>query len=369
METLKFLSPENLYLLGPASLVVIAGLAVHFVLRKRFELFLTRSRAKLFSRLRTNAASIVKLSLLGLTLIFLVLTLGRPVTVNPNRHQNFLVLMDLSRSMSVEDYQIDGKPASRLKMTQTALKKLVEELPPEARLGLATFVGSAYWPNNINLIRTFPQTVGTSREELKQLIDWINWSQASNAGSPIQLAVAGIIEHIKKHPQLWGDDNLIIILITDGEENVNPKPSTHYYDYYYHPGDIKKYIQPAFGEIGPKIYISAELFKDLNLKFVVVGVGTSTGGPIPKFDRNWNFIGYETDYGTGQTQISRRDDVFLTELSQKIGAEYLKIENSDDLKILASDPKYKTAVSEVQKDLTLYTILMALIFFLTALVL
>lgn len=372
METLKFLSTENLYLLIPTVLVVITGLLVHFALRKRFELFLLRSRAKLFSRLRSNAVSAVKFSFLGLTLIFLALTLGRPVVVKPNHHQNFLVLMDLSRSISVEDYQLDGKPCNRLKMAQTALKNLLEELPPEARLGIVTFVGYHYRTDNINLVRTLPQAVGPSREELKQLIDWINWSQAWQSGTPVQLAVAHLIGYVKKHQELLGD-NLTVILITDGEENVGAPASTPpSHDFYPHRKNdetqILKASQNNIRDKKTKIFVSAELFKDLNLKFVIAGIGTSSGGPIPQFDKNWNFTGYEKNYN-GETQISRRDDVFLTELAQKLGADYLKIDGPDNLKILASDPKYKTAVSEVQKDLTTYTILAALIFFLAALVL
>lgn len=371
MEALKFLSTENLYLLIPVGLLVTAGLLVHFTLRKRFELFLTRSRAKLFSRLRSGIASAARLSFLSLTLIFLVLALGRPVVTKPNYHQNFLVLMDLSRSMSVEDYQLDDKPCSRLKMTQTALKNLLEELPPEARLGVATFVGYGYRQNDINLIRTFPQTVGSSREELKQLIDWISWSQATSSGTPIQRAVASIIDYVREHPESVGD-NLIIILITDGEENVPPPTRFTSQDQYYYLRNDEKQLLPTSHDATldekTKIFISRELFKDLNLKFVVIGIGTPSGGPIPKFNKNWNFVGYEEDYREG-LKISRRDDVFLTELSQKLGAEYLKIDGPDDLKILATDPKYKTAVSEIQKDLSLYTIVAALLFFLAALVL
>lgn len=361
---IKFLSPENLYLLAPASLFIIMGLAAHFVLRKRFDLFLKRSRAKLFSRLHSPVASAVKFSLLGLALICLILTLSRPVMTRPNYHQNFMVLMDLSRSMSVEDYRLDSKPVSRLKMTQIALEKLVEELPPEARFGLATFVGLGFRPNNINLIRILPQVVGSSRKELKQLIDWVNWSQASTNGTPIQLAIANFIGEFREKSEIFGD-NLIVILITDGEENIGPpkyvRPDVYYFN--------RDGIRPVAEEINSRIYLSTELFKDLKLKFVVVGIGTSSGGPIPKFDENWNFVGYEKDYSSGQLQVSRRDDVFLTELAQKLGAEYIKIDGPDDLKILASDPKYKTAISEVQKDFSIYTILAALIFFLAALVL
>lgn len=363
METLKLVSPENLYLLIPTGLLIIAGLLVHFALRKRFELFLLRSRAKLFSRLRGSAASAVKISLLGLTLIFLVLTLSRPVIVKPNYHQNFLVLMDLSRSISVEDYRLDGNPASRLKMTQTTLKNLLDELPPEARLGVATFVGNIYQTSNINLIRTLPQTVGSSREELKQLIDWISWSQASISGTPIQRAVAEITAYIKKHPEILGD-NLTVILITDGEENVPPSPLAFPNHFYHHRKNDEKKNLPESRNTSAK----EKTAKDSKFRFVIVGIGTPTGGPIPKFDQDWNFIGYEQDY-SGRPQISRRDDNFLTKLSQKLGAEYLKIDGPDDLKILATDPKYKTAVSDIQKDLSIYTILAALIFFLAALVL
>lgn len=363
MEIMKLLSPENLYLLIPVGILIIAGFTVHFILRKRFELFLKRSWAKLFSQLRSSVASVFKLSLGGLTLICLILTLCRPVIIRPNYHQNFLVLMDLSRSMAVEDYVVDGKQVSRLEMVQLALKNLVEELPPEARLGVATFVGYGYLPGNINLIRTYPQTVGSSRKELKQLIDWIHWDQASSSGTPIQRAIAEISSYIEEHSKVLGD-NLTIILITDGEENIPPFPSGGNY--------LSPHRQKEKKENLLKLCSASQdekTNKDFKFKFLIVGVGTSSGGPIPKFDENWNFVGYEQDYYSGQTQISRRNDVLLMELTQKLGADYLRIDKADDLKILANDPKYKTAISASQKDISIYPILAALAFFLFALVL
>ncbi|MDO9028436.1 MAG: hypothetical protein Q7U68_06210 [Candidatus Roizmanbacteria bacterium] len=260
--------------------------------------------------------------------------------------------------MAVEDYLYNSQPCSRLAMVKMSLSALIDELPAGSRLGLATFVGSSYRADDTFVIRILPQEVGSGRIELKQIVNWMHWSQASWSGSPIQLAILGLLERIKKEPELFGE-NLTIIIMTDGEENQRPL--------YYAPSDY----EPSPPQIidKPKIFIGRDLFKDLRIQFLVVGLGTPAGGPIPEFDQDWNFKGYKKDYPSGNEIISKRDDGFLTELAKNLGAEYLKLKVPDDLRELARNPAYQTAASPANQDISLYSVLAALLFFLAALAL
>lgn len=364
MKMIEFLSPENLYLLLPLGLLFISAIAVHFVLRKRFNLFIQRSRAKEFARLRSNISWLAKYFFLGLMLAFLILTLSRPQIIQQVKHQNFLLLFDMSRSMSVEDYQLGKKSYSRLAMAQIVLNKLIDELPAESQLSAVSFVGSSslYAPEESLLIRTLPQRVGPSRKELVALINWVHWNQAWQPGSPVQSSLIGLANLIEKQPGIFGQSPTVI-LITDGEENIGdsyvPEKET----------SVAPNSNEPAQENTRRVQISRDLFKDLKVQFLIIGVGTTTGGLIPEFDEEWKFTDYQKDYRTETYVVSRRDDAFLVELSQKLKGDYVKLNNPDDLNFLVNDVKYKTVISSQPKDLSLYTLLAALICFLVAIVL
>lgn len=351
---IKFLVPEILWFLIPILLFIVGGFAGHYFLRKRFNLFLSRIRAEKFSCLKSTRQWMMKFALLGLVLACIVLILSQPVSIQPTFHQNFIVMFDISKSMSVEDYWLESKPCSRLKMAKLALLSLVDELPPDARLSVITFTGDVITLEKVNLIRTFPQEVGRARQELAFLIRWIHWSQAWSAGSPIQRSVISLAELMNEQPGIFGK-NPTIIVITDGEEN-SPPPN------WFSDQKAKKIVERE------KFPISRDLFKD-QTQWVVVGVGTLIGGNIPNFNSEWQRIGYEKNYQTDQLEVSHRDDAFLQTIGQKLGAEFKIINSPDDLKSLAANPAYKTEVSESQKDISVFVIIAALIFFLAAIVL
>jgi hypothetical protein len=358
METIKFASPENLYLLIPAALLIATGIIIHFFLRKRLESFLSRRRAQSFSRLRSSWQWLVRFCFLGLALIFLILTLSRPTLIQPKKHANFLVFLDSSPSMTVKDYLCNSQPCSRLAIAKMSLLALIDELPSGSRLGLATFVGSLYWPKHSFVIRILPQEVGSSREEIRQIINWIHWGQAWWSGTPIQLATSSLIERIKEEPELFGE-NLTVIIMTDGEENQQ--------SYSYAPSDHEPSLPQTIDK--PKIFISQDLFKDLKIQFLVVGIGSTEGGKIPEYNKKWEFIGYKKDTISEKDMISRRDDSFLQELAKNLGAEYLKLKGPDDLRELAHSQVYQTAAALTNQDISPFSVLAALLFFLAALVL
>ncbi len=257
--------------------------------------------------------------------------------------------------MSVADYHVGAKPCNRLIMTQWALDTLVNELPPESTVTVLSFVGGAVGgavvSENKPLLRTLPLQVGSCRKELIEMINWISWNQATEAGTAIQGVVRRLAIMIKDKPDIF-EENPIIILISDGEENVpDYDPNSHYIT------------------MTGAVNVSLELFKNSKVQFLIVGVGTPAGAPIPVFDEDWLFKNYESSPISSKPTLSKRNDKFLAELAKKLKADYVKLKGPDDLKFLAKESRYKTAVSQVPKDLTFYSLFAALLCFLAAIVL
>lgn len=78
------------------------------------------------------------LALLGALLLCLAALLARPI---PLQRQGvaLLAVVDITGSMNVRDYTLDGAPASRLDVAKLALRRLVAELPCGSRFALGLF--------------------------------------------------------------------------------------------------------------------------------------------------------------------------------------------------------------------------------------
>src|SRR5262245_28549856 len=78
--------------------------------------------------------------LVVLALTCALIGVGRPTAVLtlPNEHQTIVLAMDVSRSMRAMDIQ-----PSRIEAAQNAVKAFVKELPPNVRIGIVTFAGTA----------------------------------------------------------------------------------------------------------------------------------------------------------------------------------------------------------------------------------
>ena len=71
------------------------------------------------------------------------------------------------------------------------------------------------------------------------------------------------------------------------------------------------------------------------LTIFTLGIGTSDGGPIPKFDREGNSAGYQKNKD-GKVIISRLNEGILHNLAQETGGVYLRATyNDQDIKTLS----------------------------------
>ncbi|RPH47509.1 MAG: MxaL protein, partial [Lysobacterales bacterium] len=73
----------------------------------------------------------------ALTLLLLALvTPGAPL---PRSTYNYIVVFDVTQSMNVKDYELDGVPVSRLAYTREAVRRALKNLPCGSRIGWGAF--------------------------------------------------------------------------------------------------------------------------------------------------------------------------------------------------------------------------------------
>src|SRR5690349_8865046 len=90
-----------------------------------------------YDRLR-SALNRDSMPLLAAGLLLLVALVLPPFKV-PRSTYTYVVFFDITQSMNVMDYEIDGAPVSRLVFARQALKRALRELPCGSRIGLGAF--------------------------------------------------------------------------------------------------------------------------------------------------------------------------------------------------------------------------------------
>jgi mxaL protein len=76
---------------------------------------------------------------IGLATLLLIAALLLPPFNVPRSSFDYIVVFDISQSMNVEDYALDGKPVSRLVYAREAARRALRNLPCGSRVGWAAF--------------------------------------------------------------------------------------------------------------------------------------------------------------------------------------------------------------------------------------
>src|SRR5690606_5207428 len=115
--------------------------------------------------------------LLALALTAALLGVARPVAVMtlPSQHQTIVLAMDVSRSMRAADIA-----PTRLGAAQNAVRDFVRELPPNVRVGIVTFAGTA----------AVVQTPTDNRGDLIAAVDRFQLQRQTAIGSGLLMALS-----------------------------------------------------------------------------------------------------------------------------------------------------------------------------------
>jgi mxaL protein len=221
---------------------------------------------------------------------------------------SYIAVVDITRSMNVEDYRAGGRTVSRLEFVRQALHWLVGELPCGSRLGLGVFTErhSALLFEPIETCRGYP-AIAAALEKL-------DWRMAWAADSRI---AAGLLDTL----QNLGSYDANLLFITDGQEAP----------------PINRRYRASFESVRGR------------MKGVIVGAGGLTPMPIPKFDERGLRVGF-----VAPDEVPHRSTFGLSELppeaiegyharnapfgsQEAVGTEHLSALREEYLKQLASE--------------------------------
>lgn len=208
---------------------------------------------------------------------------------------DIVVALDLSGSMSSEDFEVKNEPVSRLAIAKDVLQHFIKRRVSD-RIGLVAFAGRAYTAAPLTLDHDF----------LMQNLERLNIGVIEDR-TAIGSALATAANRLRDLPS----KSKIIILMTDGQNNA--------------------------GNITP--LTAAEAALALGIKVYTIGIGTRGMARMPVYNR-----GGQKSYVTVPVDI---DEETLRQIAQKTGGKYYRGDSSETLRAIYQeiDRLEKTEVS------------------------
>jgi len=253
---------------------------------------------------RSRAGSIL-LKLRWLVLALFIIALARPQlgegeTKTSASGIDIVVAIDLSSSMSSEDFEMGGERVNRLAIAKDVLQKFVAKRPND-RIGLVAFAAQAYIAAPLTLDHDF----------FLQNLDRLEIATPEKDGTAIGSALVAALNRLREVKS----KSKIVILMTDGQNNA--------------------------GKVPPMT--AAEAAETLGVKTYTIGVGTRGMAPIPYIDQ----FGRKRYSPPQPVDI---DEETLKQISNRTGGRYYRADKSETLRSIYDeiDRLEKTEV-EVKK--------------------
>ena len=253
---------------------------------------------------------------LTVAFILLLVALVIPSLKLPRDTYTFLVFIDITQSMNVEDYVLDGAPVSRLAYARQAVRRALRDLPCGSRIGLGAFAEYR------TLLLLAPIEVCGNYNDLLVSLDYLDgrmrWSNSSEIAKGVFWSVRGAKE-IGEGTQ--------VIFMTDGQEAP----------------PLRMSARPNFDDVKPG-----------QIHGWIIGVGGYAPQPIPKTDREGNPSGYwraedvvqsESDLATGAANPSREHlsalrEPHLQALARQVGFEYARLTRPSQIAEAMRDSRF-----------------------------
>lgn len=261
--------------------ILLLFIILQFWKYKTQQKFADKSLLKKLSPNRSLFKSVLKI--LVLCLAFACITIA---LVNPKIGTKFetvkregvdiVFAVDVSKSMLAEDIA-----PNRLEKSKQLVTQIINNLASD-RVGIIAYAGKA-----------FPQLpITTDYAAAKMFLQSMNTDMLSSQGTAIN-------EAINLAKTYYDDDdqtNRILIIISDGEDHGN---------------DASRVAEEAAEE---------------DIRIFTIGVGSTSGGPIPE-KRNGIILNYKKD-SNGETVITRLDETTLRSIADEANGEYINGNNT-----------------------------------------
>ncbi len=181
--------------------------------------------------------------LLWLALALLLAALFAPRVNLPHATFDYVVFFDITQSMDVQDYEIGGRPVSRLDYARYSARRALRELPCGSRIGWGAFAEYR------SLLLLAPVEVCSNYNDLLASLDNIDgrmrWANASEVGKGVYWSVRTALGESSRPD---------VVFVSDGHEAppLNPaEPPTMPDDV--QPGEVHGWIIGAGGDIPQRI--------------------------------------------------------------------------------------------------------------------
>jgi mxaL protein len=250
-----------------------------------------------------------------LALILLIAAVCMPLFNTSRATYDYVVVFDITQSMNVQDYELDGSPVSRLDFAREAVRRTLRELPCGSRVGWAVFAEYR------TLVLLAPVEVCDNYSDLLASLERIDarmrWGNASEISKGVFWAMRGARD-VGGRPK--------VLFLTDGQE-----------------------APPVEGE-------GLALFDDLKRGEIsgwLIGVGGYLPKPIPRTDADGRPIGYwhadeviqrQTPSGAvaveSHEHLSEVREPYLRKLAHEVGFEYLHLAGLDSIREVMLNPRF-----------------------------
>jgi Ca-activated chloride channel homolog len=222
-----------------------------------------------------------RLASIFLSLLCLILALTRPQWINRTEQISesgveLILAIDVSRSMQVEDFRIEGSRANRLQAAKKVTRDFIKGRTSD-RIGILAFAGRPYLASPLTLSKAWlegPQGLG--RVQIGMVED----------GTAIGSAIAAAAKRLDKRES----KSKVIVLLTDGVNNA--------------------------GNLSP--IEAARLAKTLNIRVYTIAVGT--------------YGNYSVQTPAGLQNLSQEfDEETLKEIARIANGEYFRAQDTTGL--------------------------------------
>lgn len=257
------------------------------------------------------------MALLAAAFILLVVAMFKPTVPIKRNIYSYIFVVDITQSMNVMDKTLNGQPVSRMDYTQDMLHRLISSLPCGTNVSIGLFAGVS-----VAALYT-PIEVCANYAPIQDTIDHLDWRYAWSGNSRIRTSMTTLARLLRSFPE-----PAQVVYFTDGEE----APRLHAFN----TEDLTNF-QGGNG-------------------WLLVGIGSDKGTPIPKLDDKNQLIGYwsgesfamqpgiaqisEANIGVrddnvasaeGDRYLSKLDEEYLKKLSKEVNGAYVRGDSLQDV--------------------------------------
>jgi mxaL protein len=253
---------------------------------------------------------------IGAALVLLVAAIFMPVVELPRLTYDYIVVFDITQSMDVTDYELNGSPVSRLTFARHAARRALRDLPCGSRVGWGVFAEYR------TLLLTAPIEVCQNYNDLLATLDRIDgrmrWGNASEI-------TKGVYWAMRAARDVGGNPK--VLFLTDGQE-APPLDS----------GDVPMFEDLKRGAIGGWL----------------IGAGGDIPRRIPKTDPQGRPSGFwrsneviqldrsaaKGTAGVSHEHLSELREPHLRELAQRVGFEYARLTGPASIANAMRNPRF-----------------------------